>query len=303
MRTMKYQPDASQCLFCGNQSYTPLFSVQGYTLDKCLRCGLVQTHPLPIAHQIDDLYDTAYFEKLTHRKAEEAYYHAKLLRLIAHHKTTGKMLEVGIGAGIFMELAHTQGWEIEGVEPSKAACNYVAQTLHLPTHHGTVEAMPFPAKHFEVIVLRHVLEHILDPCTFLQELHRILRDDGIMCLVVPNFGGLHARVEKGQWFHLSLPYHVAHYTKKTLAALLTSCDLQIETLQTTDLSCSSYLIGLFNRGLAVLKRPPRDMYMNPREIDPHRDLAHWLVSKETWFNELTAWLGFGEEITVIAQKR
>jgi SAM-dependent methyltransferase len=213
------------------------------------------------------------------------------------------MLEVGIGIGFFMELATEKGWDIEGVEPSLAACQYVGEALKLQVHHGTLEVLHLPQKHFDVIALRHVLEHIQDPKAFLRELHRLVKDDGIICLVVPNFGGLHSRVEKARWYHLSLPYHVAHYTKSTLTALLTACDFEIIQLLTTDLSCSSYCIGLFNIVLSVFKQQPRNMYMNPRELDSTLDFPHWLVSKEAILNNVMARLGLGEEITVIVKKR
>jgi 2-polyprenyl-3-methyl-5-hydroxy-6-metoxy-1,4-benzoquinol methylase len=252
--------------------------------------------------RVNDLYDREYFEGLTQRKQHEQYYQQRILDVIEQYKTSGEMLEVGIGVGIFMELAHNNGWDIQGVEPSQAACQYVSETLHLPTTNNTLQEARFPENHFDVIAMRHVLEHITNPKLFLKELHQILHDDGIICLVVPNFGGLHSRLEKEEWFHLSLPYHVAHYTSYTLRNMLTSCGFEILTMKTMDLSCSSYLVRILNAVLSLFKRPPLNSVINPRETDPTVDLPHWIISKETFFNELMAKLGYGEEITVVVRK-
>jgi 2-polyprenyl-3-methyl-5-hydroxy-6-metoxy-1,4-benzoquinol methylase len=303
MKTTKQRHhDLSACIACGSQHYETLFSVNGHTVDKCVQCELVQTHPIPPEDTVDELYNPRYFEKLMDRKTQEAYYHEKILLLIEQYKTSGKMLEVGVGVGIFMELAHKRGWDIEGIDPSKVAYEYVSRTLRLPVHHGTLTSTHLPPKQFDVIILRHVLEHVRDPKLFVQELHRILRDDGIICLVVPNFGGLHARVEKEKWFHLYIPHHVAHYTKKTLNQLLTACRFEIVTSLTTDLSCSSYSVEILNFFLGLTNQEPRCIYVIPRELEPTGKFSHRIISKETIFNNFMARIGLGDELTVIVRK-
>lgn len=300
---MKKTDSSLTCIVCGNQKFKKLFSVDAYSLCKCLRCGLVQTDPLVIQDNIDELYDNNYFDGLIQRKKQELFYQERILTLIERYKKPGKMLEIGIGVGFFMELAHSRGWDIEGLDPSQAACKHVSDTLNFTTHHGTLESVQLPQKHFDAISLRHVFEHVPTPKSFLNKLHRIVKDDGIICLAVPNFGGFRARIEKGQWFHLSIPYHLVHYTPKTLTSLLTSCDFDIVKLRTLDLSCSSYLIKLLNIMLRLMQRETVNMYVNPQETDPTVDLAHWIIAKEAIFNGLIARIGLGEEIAVIARKR
>jgi 2-polyprenyl-3-methyl-5-hydroxy-6-metoxy-1,4-benzoquinol methylase len=290
------------CLACGHQDLTTLFPVKAYRVLKCVQCGLVQTDPIVTQEDINAWYDQTYFESLLQRKPQEIVYHRRMLDLIERVKTTGKMLEVGIGIGIFMELAHDHGWDIEGIDPAQAACQYVTDTLHLTTYHSSLESMQLPQNHFDVISLRHVLEHIPTPRPFLQKLHRLVKDDGLVAIAVPNFGGLHARIEKAQWFHLSIPYHVAHYTPKTLTSLLTACHFEIIKLWTLDLSCSSYLLEILNLLLRLLKREPVKFYVSPQETDPTKGFSHWIVAKEAILNGLMARLGLGEEIMVIARK-
>lgn len=290
------------CIFCGQQNFQVLFSVDEYRVCKCRHCHLVQTSPLPPEDTRDDLYDYGYFEKLTGRKEQERFYQQRFLDQILQYKRSGKMLEIGVGIGLFMELASQAGWKIEGLDPSRAACQYVTETYHLPTHVGLLSQGRFPSGYFDVLALRHVLEHVPTPLAFVKELHRIVKDDGIIAMAVPNFGGVHASLARERWFHLSLPYHVAHYTPKTLTMLLDTCGFEIVQLCTKDFTSNSYLIECSNRVLRLFKRSLIDKYMNPREIDPHKSLIHWLISKETILNGLAARLGWGGEIVVIAKK-
>ncbi len=290
-------------MLCGSQHYQSLFTVSDYTLNKCVECHLVQTYPLPAQESFDNLYDEEYFTKLACRKEQELVYHRRILHLIEQYKISGSMLEVGIGAGFFLELAQQQGWNIQGIEPSEAACRYVSQTVSVPICNETLETAHLTPKSIDTIVLRHVLEHIAEPQMFMRELRRILKDDGLMCLVVPNFGGLHARVEREAWFHLSIPYHVAHYTKRPLQQLIDENGFDVVRFMTTDLSCNSYLITLLNILRHILQLAPIRRNVNPSEINPKKSLQHWLISKERIINSLMARIGLGEELTVLLKKR
>ncbi|MCP4404112.1 MAG: methyltransferase domain-containing protein [bacterium] len=230
-------------------------------------------------------------------------YQKRLLDLIEQYTNTGKMLEIGVGAGLFMQLANERGWNIEGIDPSEGLCRHVSKKLQRPIHHGFLGAGLFPEQSFDAIVLRHVLEHISTPMAFVRELHRILKNDGVIGLAVPNFGGLHSRIEKAKWYHLNLPYHRAHYTPKTLSNMLAFGGFEIISFQTMDLSCSSYLIQLANIFLKLLRQKPFSIYVIPYELEPSRGPAHWVISKEAIFNRFMARFGLGEELVAAVRKK
>ena len=236
-------------------------------------------------------------------RPKELEYQKRLLDVVEQHADIGKMLEIGVGAGLLMQVAHERGWKIEGIDPSEELCRHVSETLQLPVHQGFLETVRLPEHSFDAIVLRHVLEHVSTPGAFVRELHRILKHDGVLGLAVPNFDGLHSRIEKSKWYHLNLPYHLVHYTKDTLSAMLISGGFEIIRFQTMDLSCSSYLIQLTNIFLRLLGQKPLNMYVIPYEVEPSRGPAHWIISKEAFFNRFIARLGLGEELVVVARKK
>lgn len=300
---MKTTHPPDTCLWCGQARFRLLFRAGKYTIQKCVHCGLVQTIPRVVPDAPDELYDATYFEGLEQHRELEEEHQTNFLAAIEQHIRSGELLEIGIGIGIFMHLAHRRGWCVQGVEPSQAACQYVAQTLDRPIRNATLHEAGFHDQQFDVVALRHVLEHIAAPHPFLEEIHRILKDDGVAALVVPNFGSLHARVERADWFYLSLPYHLAHYTPRTLRRVLDAAQFEVLELCTVDNSSSSYLIGLLNRLRRMLRQTPLNIYLKPEKLDPHKDLAHWIIAKEALFNRLMARFGLGDEIRVLLKKR
>jgi ubiquinone/menaquinone biosynthesis C-methylase UbiE len=65
---------------------------------------------------------------------------------------------------------------------------------------GNAEELPFPDKHFDYIVNLGSLEHYLRPEVALAEMSRVCKDDGRLCIMVPNsrylFGLIRSRKER-----------------------------------------------------------------------------------------------------------
>jgi 2-polyprenyl-3-methyl-5-hydroxy-6-metoxy-1,4-benzoquinol methylase len=54
--------------------------------------------------------------------------------------------------------------------------------------------LPFADKSFDIIICKDILEHILEPLAVLQEVRRLLKDDGYIILSVPNHFYLSLRI-------------------------------------------------------------------------------------------------------------
>lgn len=109
-------------------------------------------------------------------------------KIAAGHKLEGKrILVLGCGAGVDVWYL-TQHNEVYGMD-------YASSGLEVAERHGMrVSAcdlnahpwLPFDGQYFDVIVCKDILEHILDPLTVLQEVRRVMRDDGYVVISVPN---------------------------------------------------------------------------------------------------------------------
>ncbi|MCB1876471.1 MAG: methyltransferase domain-containing protein [Chromatiales bacterium] len=89
---------------------------------------------------------------------------------------TRALIEVGCGKGGFLEMLLKQGFDITGFDPA-----YEGDNPRIQQHYFREEL----DIHAHGIVLRHVLEHVQDPITFLQSLSRANSEKGLIYIEVP----------------------------------------------------------------------------------------------------------------------
>ena len=174
-----------KCNYCKSDEATPLFakkdkfsiSKDDFTVVRCNNCGLKYINPRPSEEDIADFYPETYSWKETLeanskitafiRKLEKTYrYH--LLRFEAKKvieqsgKTSGKLLDVGCGAGDRLDIFRKIGFETYGVEISKSA-EYAQRHMDLNVKQGDLFEANYPDSFFDVITLYNVLEHTHNP--------------------------------------------------------------------------------------------------------------------------------------------
>jgi predicted SAM-dependent methyltransferase len=85
---------------------------------------------------------------------------------------------------------------------------------------GHFDEAPLEGRHFDVVRLSHVLEHLPSPRKSLGKVHRLLRPGGLLWVEVPNAASLERRLFHRHWCHWDLPRHLYHFTPTTLVRLL-----------------------------------------------------------------------------------
>lgn len=109
--------------------------------------------------------------------------------IIARHFKGRELIEVGCGKGYFLELLKGLGYAITGIDPAYEGSN--ADVIKAPFTRGLGLAA-------DAIVLRHVLEHIQDPVSFLAEMADA-NQGGQIYIEVPCFDWI---LEHRAWFDL-----------------------------------------------------------------------------------------------------
>jgi 2-polyprenyl-3-methyl-5-hydroxy-6-metoxy-1,4-benzoquinol methylase len=143
-----------------------------------------------------------------------------LVAKVMRFKRNGKFLDVGAGVGTLMHVAKKHEFATYGVEVSEWASAYARDEHGLNMVTGTLEDASYPDAFFDVIVINHVLEHVTAPIKLLGEAHRILKDDGMLVVGVPNIGSIMARIMRERWLSLRPEEHIWHFTPNTLRRLL-----------------------------------------------------------------------------------
>lgn len=98
-----------------------------------------------------------------------------------------RLLDVGFGGGLLLELAHRRGVRaLAGVDPSEAAVTWLRtrrSRLDGPAPRlevGVVEALPFPDASFDVVASTNTVYFWPDLARAFSELHRVLGPGGLL---------------------------------------------------------------------------------------------------------------------------
>lgn len=139
---------------------------------------------------------------------------------ILSNRAPGRLLDVGCGKGEPGIFAIERGWKVVGIDPSPAACE-IAASRGLDAKPGLLSSVDLTdVAPFDAIMFHHSLEHVTSPQRDLRIGRRLLADDGILVISVPNFDSWQARRFGASWYDLDVPRHRTHFTRRSLQALL-----------------------------------------------------------------------------------
>ncbi len=223
-------PKTVDCNFCGPNSTEIVQKAENpFRVVKCKTCGLVFTRPQPDKELIEEHYQEDYYKEWLEKQMKRRIpMWKKRLKELLKYKKNGRLLDVGFGSGTFLRLAKENGFEVNGTEISEYACRYVKDHYGIDTFRGDLEEARFPSDSFDVVTLWHALEHLPDPRLTLNEIHRILKKDGLLVVAVPNLNNFITRIlyflAKGKKLKLfsinAKELHLWHFSPHSLSRLL-----------------------------------------------------------------------------------
>lgn len=243
----------------------------------CTVCGQIFMHPMPDAQTIASFYPPSYDiyeEDFRHscpgvwKRAlmrAKGYLHLSagpLVRMLAplagrlgesslpQWIQGGHLLDVGCGNGRYLCAMRALGWTVQGVEFSEDGVR-VCRKANLPVHHGDIASAALPREHFDVITVRHVIEHIPDTGAFFDEIVSVLKPGGQLILATPNSRSLGRAWLGSNWFANEVPRHLCLFHPGSLARLagrhgLSITSMYLETTPKIVLNSVDYVLN--NRG-------------------------------------------------------
>lgn len=207
---------------------------RSYDLIRCKSCQVVQTFPIPTKKQLADYYGEqaiayngnggdifvrSYVDnKMAHWKRLKLQ---KRLNEIRQHAPDAKtLLDVGCGAGLFIDFMRSNGYKVQGVELSDWGYRVATKELRLKVHNKQLMDAGFKVQSLDVVTMYDLLEHTINPQKEVKYLHKILKDDGLLVINVPNFDSFISRHMKSQWNKLIPPNHLYHFSIDSLSGIL-----------------------------------------------------------------------------------
>lgn len=119
--------------------------------------------------------------------------------LSRYARPPGRLLDIGCGNGRILHLAARDGWDATGLELSadlarrsaaSTGCTVLTMSFLDPSA-ATIDGAPF-----DVVILRHVLEHLPDTRLALDRLRSLLAPEGVALLEFPNIDALDLRLKR-----------------------------------------------------------------------------------------------------------
>lgn len=159
-------------------------------------------------------YDKNYFEKTAEDTGiilkERRPLWRRWVKIIQKYKASGKLLDVGCGEGFFLAYAGRY-YDAHGIDISEYAireAKYRANQVTISL--GDATNLDYKNESFDIVTCFDLLEHLPDPQLAIQEFYRVLKNNGIVIIRVPNTDSIGARLKKEEWFghrdktHISL---------------------------------------------------------------------------------------------------
>jgi len=205
-----------KCPFCGSES-DELWKDEVFTLHQCKSCTLVFKHiPELNRKKVEELQAGLYTDEVDRAKVKKLYKMIKdRVEILKAYKSSGKLLEIGCATGAFLNEAKQQGFDVVGLDASSNYAKFTKE-LGLEVRHGRLEDVAFEKEQFDVIAFSHLLEHIENPLTFLEEVKTYLKPDGIIFLVVPNVDSSTNKILGYKHSTYQQPDHLFFFSKTTL---------------------------------------------------------------------------------------
>lgn len=189
--------------------------------------------------KIKDIYDSYWQNRLTSVNADSSDDQSpnEIFETIAPLMRTGRrLLDVGCGEGKITEIARTNFDEIYGLDISKTALLKAKErgisTVCVDLNDGFVS---YKDNSFDCITALEVVEHLINPLRFLNDLQRVLKPKGQLLLTTPNiryFRNLYRLIFNGTFPHTTTDDfiwgggHLHYFTKKDLDSLLRKAGFQ-----------------------------------------------------------------------------
>ena len=127
----------------------------------------------------------------------------------------GKVVDIGCYDGYFLSLVKEKGYDTLGVEPNPAS-KIAEEKYGIPIIREYFPGTFFKDSSVDVIVLRNILEHMVDLDKFLDAVEKVLKPGGYVIIEVPNMFHHLERATLGCFFH----QHLSYFTLYSMMTLL-----------------------------------------------------------------------------------
>ena len=248
--------EVSNCSVCGSIIAEPFLSRFGLDIYRCVTCSHRYLNPrlkFPVAEELyandktaSDIYTSQSQIEIDRKKYS---YGIDLIEMLLP-PSTERIMDVGCGAGVFLEVARERGWkQCVGIDINhryKSRYEDVDGVQYILSSLEDLQ-LELVGGDYDCITMWSVLEHIYDTQLCVERIKSLLKPNGLLFILVPNIDSLATRVirEKSPTFSWK---HVSYFSPSSLRVLFERHGLvceHVETVISEIDNVKSYLSGEF----------------------------------------------------------
>lgn len=222
--------ESVSCNYCKNNNFTTRYQKDGYNIVQCNNCGLVYVNPRLTQRAINELYDENYFlgegfdksiqyqkefDELSDKIDLSDWDASTIKEFIQTKSPNPKLLDIGCGMGLFLWKAKKAGFEVEGIELSPFAANFV-RSKDIKVRDKSIYEETLPENFYDAISLKEVIEHLPDPKLALKNIYSALKPGGVLFMTTGNYDCPERKVRGKNWLYFMPEGHVYVFSNKTM---------------------------------------------------------------------------------------
>ena len=192
----------------------------------CSACGHVFTSSYWSDKAMALICETALADQVA--RVQDAELHrrisSRVVERVSLFKPSGRWLDVGFGNGSLLFTAAEYGFEASGIDMKSMAVMAAAELGYSVSTNDIGEE---PSRHYDVVSLADVIEHVPYPKNMLDQARRIMKLSGVLYVACPN-------MDTAVWKMMgdSNPYwseieHFHNFSRSRLTDLLTECGFTV----------------------------------------------------------------------------
>ncbi|MDO9390786.1 MAG: class I SAM-dependent methyltransferase [bacterium] len=220
------------CNNCGSNQPVKCFIIQGFQIVDCAQCGLRYVNPRLTADAINVLYTIDYFksdDSVVYGYDDYIAEHDTIIKtfqkrwngLSGYLPTTGSMLDIGAACGFLMEVAKFNGWQSRGLEVSADMAKVGRDKYGHDILVGALTNPKLQPSSYDLITMWDTIEHSPDPIGDLKRIEILLKPGGVLSLITPDSGSLHAKIFGSKWVEYQRPQeHIYFFSHQLLETIL-----------------------------------------------------------------------------------
>lgn len=221
------------CPVCNSHNERKLFTKEGGQYVKCNDCDMVYLNPVFTDEALTKYYMSNHDEQSKTTEGDMSFYsnlYNKGLDEVEKSTKPGKILDIGCSSGLFLDISRERGWETYGLELNQTEIEYSRSKGHTVFNFMIAELVEKEDIKFDAITMWDVFEHVKDGRALLENVKKLLTDDGVFFIQVPSADSLAARVMQKDCNMFDGLEHVNLYASSTIDKLVDSVGMKVQSV-------------------------------------------------------------------------